>query len=138
MLAGMAATFEAPVAWGDMDAFQHVNNTVYLRWFESARIELFLAAGLLDQMQTEGIAPILARSEIDYRVPLRFPDRVTATAHVVSVGKTSFVLAYRVTNAAGQLAAEGQTVLVMMNYRTGERIAITADLRRRLEAITPP
>lgn len=138
MLAFMAATFEAPVAWGDMDAFQHVNNTVYLRWFESARIELFLRASVLDRMESDGIGPILARSEIDYRIPLRFPDRVTATAHVVSIGKTSFVLGYRVTNAAGQVAAEGQTVLVMMNYRTSEKVAIGPDLRRRLEAITAP
>ncbi|GGD72752.1 acyl-CoA thioesterase [Maribacter cobaltidurans] len=34
-------TLELPVQWGDMDAAQHVNNTVYLRWMESARIEMF-------------------------------------------------------------------------------------------------
>lgn len=34
-------SIEIPVAWGDMDAFAHVNNTVYLRWFESARIAFF-------------------------------------------------------------------------------------------------
>ena len=34
---------QIPVAWGDMDAFGHVNNTVYLRWFETARIAFFRA-----------------------------------------------------------------------------------------------
>lgn len=138
MLATMAVTYECPVAWGDMDAFRHVNNTVYLRWFESARIALFGAAGLGDPDDSGGVGPILARTEIDYRVPLFFPDRVTATAHVVRVGTTSFAIAYRVTNAAGKVAAEGQTVIVMMNYRTHEKVAIDADLRRRLEAIGAP
>jgi acyl-CoA thioester hydrolase len=135
MLAAMAVTYETPVAWGDMDAFRHVNNTVYLRWFESARIALFAEAGLADPDANGGVGPILARSEIDYRVPLYFPDRVRATAHVVRVGTTSFVIAYRVTNEAGVVAAEGQTVIVMMNYRTHEKVAIDADLRRRIEAI---
>ncbi len=138
MLGGMAVTFETPVAWGDMDAFQHVNNTVYLRWFESARIALFEQAGVLDPAESGGVGPILARTEIDYRVPLRFPDRVSATAHVVRVGTTSFVLAYRVTNAEGKVAAEGQTVIVMLNYRTGEKVAIEPGLRSRLEAIASP
>ena len=138
MLATMAVTYETPVAWGDMDAFQHVNNTVYLRWFESARIALFEEAGLLDPAKSGGVGPILARTEIDYRVPLYFPDRVRATAHVVRVGTTSFVLAYRVTNAAGSVAAEGQTVIVMMNYGSHDKVAIDPELRRRLEAIGAP
>lgn len=138
MLGAMAVTYESPVAWGDMDAFRHVNNTVYLRWFESARIALFAEAGVADPDDAGGVGPILARTEIDYRVPLRFPDRVRATAHVVRVGTTSFVIAYRVTNEAGAVAAEGQTVIVMMNYRTGDKVAIGPELRRRLEAIGAP
>ena len=37
-----------PVAWGDMDAFQHVNNVVYLKWFETARIAFFQAVGWIE------------------------------------------------------------------------------------------
>jgi acyl-CoA thioester hydrolase len=65
-----------PVAWGDMDAFGHVNNTVYLRWLESARIDYFKKVGLLDRMARDRVGPILARTEIDYRRPVTWPDTV--------------------------------------------------------------
>ena len=38
-----------PVAWGDMDAFQHVNNVTYGRWLESARIAYFRRIGFMSQ-----------------------------------------------------------------------------------------
>ncbi len=48
-----------PVAWGDMDAMGHVNNTVYLRYFESARIAYFERVGFLEEMASSGVGPIL-------------------------------------------------------------------------------
>ena len=49
---------EIPVAWGDMDAFGHVNNTVYLRWFESARIAFFERISIRAS-RPEKVGPIL-------------------------------------------------------------------------------
>src|SRR5687767_1167703 len=53
-------TVEIPVQWGDMDAFGHVNNTVYFRWFESARIAYFEKIGLNERMRRDRKGPILA------------------------------------------------------------------------------
>ena len=52
-----------PIAWGDMDAFQHVNNTVYFKHFESARISYFEKINFLEVMNKTGIGPILASSQ---------------------------------------------------------------------------
>ena len=43
-------TIELPVQWGELDSFGHVNNVVFLRWFESARIAYFERCGVLDGM----------------------------------------------------------------------------------------
>lgn len=45
--AGFPVRVGIPVAWGEMDAFGHVNNVVYFRYFESARIAFFGADGFL-------------------------------------------------------------------------------------------
>ncbi len=45
LLSEFPVVLEIPVAWGDMDAMLHVNNTVYLRWFECARMEYFSRIG---------------------------------------------------------------------------------------------
>lgn len=130
-------TIEAPVAWGDMDAFQHVNNAVYLRWFESARIRYFERTGLVDRVKREGIGPILGRATIDYRLPLAYPDTVRVAATVVRFGTTSFVMGYRLTSAAhgGAVAAEGEGVIVMVSYRTGGgKVPLDEDTRRAILA----
>ena len=127
------------VAWGDMDALGHVNNTIYLRWFESARI---LWWERLDQdaaLYSEGVGPILARTTIDYRRPVKYPDTIEVRVTTQRVGSKSVTLGYRVTSAAqnGIVVAEGETVVVLFDYRRGEAIAIDPALRRRMEEGPP-
>ncbi len=129
-------TLEIPVAWGDMDAFGHVNNTTYLRWFESARIAYFARLDLLRRMKEDGIGPILARATVDFRKPVVYPDQVSVSARVPSLGNTSFAMAYRaVSRAHGALVAEGDSVVVMVDYRTGTKQPLAKDLRDRIAAL---
>lgn len=139
-------TVELPVQWGDMDSFAHVNNVVYLRWFESARIAYFERAGILERMATERVGPILARQTIDYRLPLQYPDTLRVATTVIKLGKTSFTMGLRMrSRAQGRaIAAEGESVVVMMDYRAGRKVQLWEELRRRIEELeasapeTPP
>ena len=75
-------SIEIPVQWGDMDAIRHVNNTVYLRWVESARIAMFekMNKGRAD---FGGIFPILAWQDCKYIFSVTFPDTVVISLDVV-------------------------------------------------------
>jgi len=128
-------TIELPVQWGDMDAFQHVNNVVYLRWFESARIAYFERAGVLSQMPE--IGPIQARQVVDYRIPLAYPDQVRVAATVLKFGNTSFTMGLRVRSRVNQraIAAEGEAVIVMFDYRNGRKVALSQPLRAAIESL---
>lgn len=129
-------SIQVPVAWGDMDAFAHVNNTVYLRWFESARIAYFERTGLIERMQREQVGPILARTTIDYRVPLTYPDRVQVQATVSRLGTSSFTMKYRVRSEAKKaIAAEGEGVIVLIDYRSGGKVALDEQVRRAIQAL---
>jgi acyl-CoA thioester hydrolase len=77
-------TLELPVQWGDMDAAQHVNNTVYLRWMESARIEMFqkMHGG---KFEFKKIVPILAWQDCKYIFPVTYPDRVVITLDITEL-----------------------------------------------------
>jgi acyl-CoA thioester hydrolase len=125
-------TVEIPVQWGDMDAFGHVNNTVYLRWFESARIAYFERLKLGGS--GSGVGPILARATVDYRIPLRYPDTIRASATVVKLGNTSFTMNYRVTSSAnaGTVAAEGEGVIVLVDYAKGGKVPLDDELRGKI------
>ena len=128
-------TIELPVQWGDEDSFGHVNNVIYLRWFESARIAYFERAGVLSQMPEVG--PIQARQEIDYRLPLHYPDRLLVSATVTKLGNTSFTMGLRLRSHAHEraIAAEGLAVIVMMDYRNHRKVPIGAELRKRIQEL---
>ena len=122
------------VAWGDMDALGHVNNTVFLRWFESARIawwERIAADGLGERSLTQGVGPILARTTIDYRRPVRYPDTIEVRITTRRVGGKSTTLAYELRSSAqgGAVVAEGDTVLDLYDYRSGSTVPIDDALR---------
>lgn len=108
--------FEQPVAWGEMDAFGHVNNIVYFRYFESARMAYFQELGYDDEMRS-GLGPILAETRCRFRVALRFPDYIAVGATVTEVEEDRFHMAYAVASyRVGGIAAEGTGLVVSYDY----------------------
>ena len=132
-------TVEIPVAWGDMDAFSHVNNTVYLKWFESARIAFFAKVGVPHTDVASGQAPILAKTSCTFELPLTYPDTVRATASIGRIGGKSFTMLYRVHSLGlDKRAAHGDGVIVWYDYASARSAAIPDDLRSRLEPYLEP
>jgi acyl-CoA thioester hydrolase len=123
-----------PVAWGDMDALGHVNNTIYLRWFESVRIAWWERIPITPRLQSQGLGPILARTSIDYRRPVKYPDTFEVSCTTLRVGGKSATLSYRVTSSAqdGALVAEGETVVALFDYLRNATAPIDDELRALL------
>jgi len=125
-----------PVAWGEMDAMQHVNNVVYLRWFETARIAYFERAGLLQGLSELTVGPILARSTVDYLLPVTYPDTVRVEIAVTRMGKSSFEMAYRLWSEALQkVAARGDAVIVNYDYQGGKSAPLDQKTRAAIHAL---
>lgn len=78
------ASLNLPVQWGDMDAAQHVNNTVYLRWMESTRIVMFQKMHG-KTLKGEKIVPILAWQDCKYIYPVTFPDQISIHLDVLEL-----------------------------------------------------
>lgn len=81
-----------PVQWGDMDAFQHVNNVVYLRWVESSRIDYFDQIGVITSLKDARIGPILGWQECKYIFPMVFPDVAIVGTRTLEILEDRFVL----------------------------------------------
>ena len=64
-------TITQPVQWGEQDGFGHINNMYFIRWFESSRIAYLRKCGA--RMSTEGIGPILAAVNCNYRKQVKYP-----------------------------------------------------------------
>jgi len=124
---------EVPVAWGEMDAFGHLNNIVYFRYFESARIAYFYKLDLIDMMTRTGIGPILASTSCRFKIPLTYPDKVLVGAKVVSIGEDRFTMGYCVFSTNHRkVAADGDGLIVTLNYRESKNVQIPGELRQRI------
>lgn len=127
---------EIPVAWGDMDAMGHVNNTVYFRYFESVRIAYFEQVGFLEEMERSGVGPILASTRCRFRIPLTFPDRVLVGASATNVEPDRFVMLYRIASERHDaVAAEGEGLIVSFDYRRQAKAPLPPSVRRRIDEL---
>ncbi|MBX6313312.1 MAG: acyl-CoA thioesterase [Isosphaeraceae bacterium] len=133
LLEGFPVLIRLPVQWGDQDAFGHVNNVIYFRWFESARIEYCRRIGLLEMLETERLGPILASIQCDYRRPLTHPDDVLVAARVSRIGRTSLGMEHRIISQAQRaIAAEGNSTLVVFDYATNTPHPIPTPIREAI------
>ncbi|HEY0093902.1 MAG TPA: acyl-CoA thioesterase, partial [Archangium sp.] len=121
-LDGFPVVVEIPIAWGDMDYFRHVNNIVFFRYFESARIEYLERIGFRELTEERSVGPILAATDCRFRRPLTWPDTVAVGARVTEVGEDRFAMEYRlVSRKTGELAAVGGGTLVSFDYAAQQK-----------------
>jgi len=125
--------FQGRVEWADMDAFQHVNNTIYFRYFERARIAFFERVGIIAHQREHGIGPILHSTRCRFRAPLSYPDAIDIGTYIGEVRADRFLMHYGIySDGLGKLAAEGDGMLVYYDYRKGEKAAIPERIRASL------
>ena len=111
------------IRWRDLDAFNHVNNAVYLTYLEEAR------DGWLETMVPEGGSTwdyVLARVAIDFRRELRQEDDfVLASCRLLKLGRSSITTREEVRTLDGELSAEAESVMVARNAETGQKRMLT-------------
>ncbi|MBE8166977.1 MAG: acyl-CoA thioesterase [Shewanella sp.] len=85
---------EIPVAWGELDALNHVNNAVYFRYFETARIETCTKVGVLNLNKVDVMGPVLADTYAKYKRPVTFPDTLIVGVSVSKIESDRFSMDY--------------------------------------------
>jgi acyl-CoA thioester hydrolase len=126
-------TVPIPVRFRDVDAMGHVNNAVYLTYFEAARIPYYLMLrGNPDLTRTD---MIVARIECDYRSPATFGDTLVVGVRMEEIRSRSFTLTYRIElEANGALVASGRSVQVAYDYAAKTTRLVPDELIQAAEA----
>ena len=122
-VAGTRAFYcEIPLRWGDMDALGHVNNAVYFRLMEEARVQLFMGnnAPLPADRMT-----VLAHVSCDFARPLVYPAAVRVALTLLRVGRSSLELEVVLerSDAPGIVYAKGRNVIVLADAASGKSAA---------------
>lgn len=138
MLDDFPAVATVPVQWGDQDLFGHVNNTVYLRWFETARVEYWYRSGLHALLEPLGLGPILASVTCDYKKQIRHPDTVRIGCKIQKMGLSSVTLDHAVySEDSNAIAATGRSVIVMFDYQKQYPVPIDGEIRETFQKFDP-
>lgn len=136
LLRDFPVVVQFPLAWGEMDALGHVNNVVYFRYFESARVAYLTKINFMDLAANDGVGPILASTQCDFRKALAYPDTVVIGARVIEIGSDRFTMEYRlVSQHLQKVAAEGKGTLVAYNYREKRKTELPESVRKNIQAL---
>lgn len=135
LVKGFPICVPVPVLWGDEDALGHVNNIVYLRWAETARVEYLKRIGLWERLGTEKVGPILASVTCNFRRPVTYPDTVYVTARIPAIGNSSFRMEHTIVSAGQQVvAADLESTIVVLDYAAGKPLRVPDDVREAIRA----
>ncbi len=126
-------TLEIPVQWAEMDAAGHVNNVIYLKWFEAARV------AYVDELEVDvidndfGAGFILARQECKYLLPLTYPDTVVCGIRTEEILEDRMVMHCEIFSRRHErLAAVARATMVTFDYRQRRKVPVPAALRQKI------
>ncbi len=132
MLSDYPVVVEVEVRWGEMDALGHVNNIIYLQYFETARV------AYLERMGMEPPGPawrerglIIASVSCRYKLPVTYPDTLSVGARVRALGEDRLIMEHSaISRKAGKVAALGDAEIVSYDYAAGRRAPLPEEWRR--------
>lgn len=134
--AATAETAPAPLArvpmdvrWGDLDAFNHVNNATFLVYVQEARLD-WLKDGE-GRWFDETMMPVVAAASMNYRRQLAWPAKIVVELFATRVGTSSITIGHRIVDAqdAGQLYADGEVVMVWIDPASGRSVPLPDAIR---------
>ena len=122
-----------PIRWGDMDAMGHVNNTLYFRYFEIARIEWLHRIG--GPPDPRGQGPVIVNAFCNFIKQLSYPGDVLVRHYVANPGRTSFdvFLTLERTDEPGVMYATGGATTVWIDYRQEKSVPLPEAVRKSIE-----
>ncbi|MCO5231069.1 MAG: acyl-CoA thioesterase [Chitinophagales bacterium] len=124
---------EIPVHWGDQDALGHVNNVMFIRYFESARVHMLEVGGIWDKYRDAGLFVVLAKIECNFLKSIHYPETIIAQCGLVKVGNSSVTVEHQIIiKSTGEIAATGQGIMVCADPITQKSVKIPEHLKQLL------
>ena len=124
-------SIDLEVRFRDLDALGHVNNAVYLTYFEVARMHYWKK--VFSENPYLNILFLVVRSECDYRSQAQLGEILRVAVRIPEIRNSSFVLDYQVTEiVTGRLVAEGKTVQAFYDHKTKKSRPIPPEVREKI------
>ena len=125
-LKDFAVVYEQPVIWGDMDALGHVNNVIYYRYIESARIAYFQTLDLFNY----DVTMVISQSNCRYLSPVIYPDRLLIGVKMQEIRQSAMRMSYTLySKSQDKIVAIGEAIMVCLDPITQQKVLIPENLK---------
>lgn len=137
MLSDYPVVTDVVVRWGDMDKLGHVNNIIYLQYFEIVRIEYLMRLGMpAPGPEWREHGGIIKSVSCRFLAPVTYPDTLSVGARITHLGDDRAIMDHvAVSRQTGQVAATGDAVIVGYDYVNLRKNAFTPETRAAILAL---
>jgi acyl-CoA thioester hydrolase len=122
------------VRWGDLDAFNHVNNATFLVYAQEARLAWL--ANVPGVWFDETMMPVVAAANVNYRRQLAWPATIVVELATTRIGTSSLTIAHRIVSADDPtcIYADGEVVMVWIDPASGRSVPLPAAIREACQS----
>lgn len=120
------------IDWSELDVFGHVNNVMFMKYVQAARLHYVEHIGLMALHRAENIGFMVAETTCQFKKSLHFPGNVHLLTKPISTANTSFVLEHHITNDENQIVAIATDVLVVYDFGKHEKCLIPEAIKQRM------
>jgi acyl-CoA thioester hydrolase len=123
------------IDWSELDLFGHVNNVMFFKYIQAARVNYWETIGINKTFTQTKIGPILLSTSCQFKKQLQYPGTVTVKSGINFIKNTSFGLHHQLIDQHGDLVAEAEDVIVMFDFSKNEKVPVSAEMRAMVEKL---
>ena len=120
------------IDWSELDAFGHINNVMFMKYVQAARLNYIETIGLMNLYTTQHIGFMVAETNCQYKKELQYPGNIEINTKLAFVKNTSFSLEHSITNDDGIIVAIAKDVLVVFDFTKKEKCLIPNEIRDKI------
>jgi acyl-CoA thioester hydrolase len=117
------------IDWSELDLFGHVNNVMFMKYVQAARVNYWEQSGIYHEFKENKIGPMLVSTACQFKKQLMYPGEVTIRSGMEFIKNTSFSIHHKIFDQHGDVVAEAQDVIVMFDFNKNEKTAVPQVMR---------
>ncbi len=123
------------IDWSELDLFGHVNNVMFMKYVQAARVNYWEQSEIYSELQRNKIGPMLASASFQFKKQSMYPGNVTIRSGMEFIRNTSFSIHHKLYDDHGDIVAEAQDVIVMFDFNKNEKTAVPQVMREAASII---
>lgn len=120
-----------PIRFNDIDMFGHLNNSVYIQFFDMGKYAYFRQF-MTDTFGSEPTAPVVANINCDFLEPTKIDERLEVLTAITEIADSSMVLQQRIVSSAGRVKCTARTIMVNIDLATGRPTTVSDEWRKKI------